>query len=133
MELDDEQIQLWSLDIKVCEVGESQEASLGLVQIDLSPILFKENGSPCEGWFPIYSVDKGITGELYISIQMKYEADLSNELQYASQSQLTKQISFFSSKAPPYYEVRQIIGFVEELVDFKLNDRETDLDDQIAL
>ncbi len=60
---------------------------------------------------------------------MKYEADLSNELQYASQSQLTKQISFFSSKAPPYYEVRQIIGFVEELVDFKLNDRETDLDD----
>ena len=38
-----------------------------------------------------------------------------------------KQINFFSSKAPPYYAVQQIIGFVEELVDFKLE--KTDLED----
>jgi len=44
--------------------------------------------------------------------------------------QQTKQISFFSSKAPPYYEVRKIIGFVEELVDFKLEKTEKD---QLAL
>ena len=43
----------------------------------------------------------------------------------------TKQISFFSSKAPPYYEVQQIIGFVEELVDFKLE--KTMQEDLIAL
>lgn len=43
MVLDDETIQLKTLEIKVCEVGSSSnDCSLGLVQIDLSPLLFKE-------------------------------------------------------------------------------------------
>ena len=44
-----------------------------------------------------------------------------------------KQILFFSSKAPPYYDVRQIMGFVEELVDLKLEKTTSDMDAQIAL
>ena len=68
MVLDDEMIQLKSLEIKVCETGVYGDASIGLVQIDLSPLLFKEDSQRCEGWFPIYSVDKGITGELFTEI-----------------------------------------------------------------
>ena len=41
---------------------------MGLVQIDISPLLFKNNSQRYAGWFPIYSVDKGITGEIYSEI-----------------------------------------------------------------
>ena len=72
---DDEFIQLKSLEIKVFE----NEESLGLVQLDVSPLLFKKTLKLCNGWFPIYSVEKGITGELKVEIQMEYVADLSSE------------------------------------------------------
>ena len=72
---DDEFIQLKSLEIKVFE----NEESLGLVQLDVSPLLFKKTLKLCNGWFPIYSVEKGITGELKVEIQMEYMADLSSE------------------------------------------------------
>ena len=42
MAIDDEPPQPRSLEIKVCEVDESQEASLGLVYLDLSPMMFKD-------------------------------------------------------------------------------------------
>ena len=48
-------------------------------------------------------------------------------------SQLSQQIDFFSSKAPVYYEVKQIIGFVEELVIIDKSKNNNDFDDQISL
>ena len=66
--IDDEIIQLKSLEIKVCEVGMNVQAGFGLVQIDLSPLIFKEDSQRCEGWFPIYSLTEGITGELFTEI-----------------------------------------------------------------
>ena len=89
MVIDDEPPQPRSLEIKVCEVGESQEASLGLVHLDLNPMMFKEGTQKREGWFPIYSVDKGITGELYIEILLDFIADhaVENQFQIVQQFQ----------------------------------------------
>ena len=69
MELDDDLIKLKSLEIKVCEQSDfSDVIIMGLVQIDISPLLFKVSSQRYAGWFPIYSVDKGITGEIYSEI-----------------------------------------------------------------
>ena len=35
-------------------------------------------------------------------------------------------VSFFSTGCPPLYTIKQMYGFVEELVDFKRSDKEAD-------
>ena len=94
----------------------------------MSPLLFKEEDQRCEGWFPIYSIENGISGELFTDIQLHYTPDLNTDHLFTSQ-----QIDFFSSKAPVYFEVKLIIGFVEELVIFDKSKSNNDLDDQISL
>ena len=94
------------------------EDCIGVTQIDLSSLLFKKLPQKSKGWFPVYSVDKGITGEVYLELCLIYQPDLAVERPAGFYQ---PKIAYFSSKAPPYFEVKQIIGFVEELVDFKLS------------
>lgn len=70
---------------------------------------------------------------------LDYTPDRSNEEHrgriYQTPNEM-RQINFFSSKAPTYFEVHQIIGFVEELVDIKIekeSQKTSDIDLQIAL
>ena len=67
-----------------------------------------------KGWFPIYSVHNGINGDLYLEVHRSLEEDLNPTS--------IKQIDFFSSKAPHYYEVKSVKGFIEELVEYKRKD-----------
>lgn len=104
------------------------EDCIGVTQIDLSPLLFQRLPQKSRGWFPLYYVDKGITGEIYLELSLVYQPDLAVEKPTGFYQ---PKIAYFSSKAPPYFEVKQIVGFVEELVDFKLSS--TIQEDQVAL
>lgn len=126
--LDDDMNQDKPLEIKVLENGTNE--LVGIVQIDLNPLILKclnsRDSESLQGWFPIYTVDAGINGEILLELKLKFEMDENFAKFY-----LLNTINFFSSKAPPYYEVKQILGFVEESVEFKCAKDETD--DQILL
>jgi len=97
----------------------SSDDLIGKVTIDLSSLLSRERDQKIDGWLPIYDVDKGIRGEIQIEIRLVFVRD--ENIAKHIQSTL---VSFFSTISPPIYNVRLVLGFVEELVDFKRSEKE---------
>ena len=103
---------------------------VGIVQIDLNPLLRRDHlvgGSQSyKGWFPIYSIENGIQGELYVEVDLKELVD--NNAAFASGN-----ISFFSGSVPAFLEVRHMLGFVEELIEVKRISADKDNEAQVQL
>ena len=52
-----------------------------------------------------------------MDVKVTFEPDQNAEKYFSS-----IQVCFFSSRSPPFYVVKQVLGFVEELVEFKRRD-----------
>lgn len=69
-------------------------------------------------WFPIYDMNSGLRGELLVEVKLTFVRD-----ENIAKAISTTLVSFFSSASPPLCIVKNMLGFVEELVDFKKSDR----------
>lgn len=94
---------------------------IGRVIIDLSSLLGRENNQNSKCWFPIYDLALGIRGELLVEVKLTFVRD-----ENVAKAISTTLVSFFSCSSPPMCLVKNIVGFVEELVDFKKNDKESE-------
>lgn len=99
----------------------SRDDLIGSVYIDLSQLLIRENDQKISGWFPIYDINKGLRGTLNVEVKLNFVRDenIAKNIQ-------SSMVSFFSTANPPLWTVKHMHGFVEELVDFKRKDKETD-------
>ena len=84
-------------------------------------IVIRDNDQKITGWFPIYDINKGLRGTLNVEVKLNFIRD--DNIAKCIQSYM---VSFFSTASPPLWIVKQMLGFVEELVDFKRKDKESD-------
>ena len=124
---------------KVCDSDAlSYDESIGLVYIDLNPLLTQTareeddddehyEGQPAgiiDGWFPLYDTLGGVRGELGLSVKLNFIGDINPFRDSSAGVQLFP----FSTLDPASgYTVSHIFGFVEELVvaddpEFEWND-----------
>lgn len=99
----------------------SRDDLIGSVYIDLSQLLIRDNEQKIMGWFPIYDINKGLRGTLNVEVKLNFIRD-----ENIAKSIQSNMVSFFSAASPPLWIVKQMLGFVEELVDFKRKDKESD-------
>jgi hypothetical protein len=108
---------------KVCDSDTlSYDESIGLVYIDLNPLLTQtaskddeEDGQAgiIDGWFPLYDTLGGVRGELGLSVKLNFIGDVNPFRDSSAGVQLFP----FSTLDPASgYSVAHIFGFVEELV-----------------
>lgn len=64
---------------------------------------------------------QGLRGELLVEVKLTFVRD-----ENIAKAISTTLVSFFSSSSPPLCVVKNMLGFVEELVDFKKSDKEAD-------
>ena len=120
--IDDEELQKNVLVVKVIDEDViSRDDLIGRVVIDLSSLLNRDTNQNIQTWFPIYDMVMGIRGEIHVEVKLDFVRD--ENIAKNIQSSL---VQFFSSTNPPLCIVRQMLGFVEELVDFKKSDKEAD-------
>lgn len=99
----------------------SSDEIIGRVIIDLSSLLNWENNQHIKSWFPIYDINVGIRGELLVEIKLTFLRD-----ENIAKAISTTLVSFFSSSSLPLCHIKGMLGFVEELVDFKKSDKEAE-------
>ena len=113
---------------KVCDSDAlSVDESIGLVYVDLNPLLtqtaFKDDRNDEEtdaqaagtlgGFMPIYDTNKGVRGELEVSVKLTFIGDVNPFRDSSAGVQLFP----FSTLDPASgYSVSHVYGFVEELV-----------------
>lgn len=116
---------------KVCDSDTlSSDESIGLVYIDLNPLLTqtatvndslddevvprtKNSDSQISGWFPLYDTLGGVRGELELSVKLNFIGDVNPFRDSSAGVQLFP----FSTLDPSSgFSVAHIFGFVEELV-----------------
>jgi hypothetical protein len=113
---------------KVCDSDAlSVDESIGLVYVDLNPLLtqtaFKDDRNDEEtdaqaagtlgGFMPIYDTNKGVRGELEVSVKLNFIGDVNPFRDSSAGVQLFP----FSTLDPASgYSVSHVYGFVEELV-----------------
>ena len=120
--IDDEELQENVLKILVIDEDViSRDDLIGSVYIDLSQLLIREKDQKITGWFPIYDINKGLRGTLNVEVKLNFVRDENTAKNIQS-----SMVSFFSTTNPPLWIVKQMLGFVEELVDFKRKDKEAD-------
>jgi len=96
----------------------SAEISIGLVYVDLNPLLtrFTAGGegdeNEIEGWFPLYDTLSGVSGELSLSVKLRSIGDV-NPFRGSSAGVRLYPHSVLEKKAG--YVVGHVFGFVEEL------------------
>ena len=73
------------------------------------------------GSFPIYDINKGIRGTLNLEVKLDFVRDenIAKNIQ-------SYMVQFYSAASPQLCTIKQMYGFVEELVDFKKSDKETE-------
>ena len=120
--IDDEELQENVLKILVIDEDViSRDDLIGSVFIDLSQLLIRENEQKIIGWFPIFDIYKGLCGSLNVEVKLNFVRD-----ENIAKNIHSSMMQFFSAASPPLWQVKQILGFVEELVDFKRKDKETE-------
>lgn len=119
---------------KVCDSDSlSYDESIGLVYIDLNPLLTQtaskeddDDGQAgiIDGWFPLYDTLGGVRGELGLSVKLNFIGDVNPFRDSSAGVQLFP----FSTLDPASgYSISHVFGFVEELVvaddpEFEWND-----------
>ena len=95
-----------------------QDESIGLVLIDLNPLLTTEsdrgaNDEGLDGWFPLYDTLKGVGGELHISVKLNFIGDVNP---FRDSSAGVRLLPFSTIDPASGFVISHIFGFVEELV-----------------
>jgi len=116
-----------------------QDESLGLVYVDLNPLLTAHADRADEdstvldggvlsggidGWFPLYDTLSGVRGEIWLSVKLNFIGD-DNPFRDSSAGVRLLPFSMLDPASP--FAVQHIFGFVEELVvaddpEFEWND-----------
>jgi len=109
---DDEMLQDEPLELRIYDFDTlSSNDIVGIVLLDLNPLLLTDGPSSLSGWFPIHDSLRGICGELHASVKVQYVGDI-NPFREASAG-----ISLFNCSVPPQgWRVASLVGFVEELI-----------------
>jgi len=84
--------------------------SVGVVYVDLNPLITLQSVKEIAGWFPIYDSLRGARGELYLAVKLDY-IDNANPFKESSAGVL-----FYSSTSFPEGYQTKLLGFVEELI-----------------
>ena len=109
---DESDLQNEPLEIKVLDYDTiTSDNSVGVIFIDLNPLLSVDTVDIISGWFPVFDTLLGVRGEINVSIKLDVFED-ANRFKESSTGVL-----FLNSTAlPNYYTVKDCDGFVEELV-----------------
>ncbi|KAI3637241.1 hypothetical protein MIR68_004947 [Amoeboaphelidium protococcarum] len=126
---DDAEVQDEVLEFKVLDYDNySANDSIGVVYIDLSPLITLENkisesdvlskstdrqslGNLISGWFPIYDTIRGSRGELNLQIRIEYFGD-TNPFKDSSAGVLI----FSGGGIPEGYRIQEVQGLVTSIV-----------------
>jgi C2 domain len=103
---------------------QTDETSIGLVYIDLNPLLTSEaememDDSDFEaldgvdGWFPLYDTLNGVRGELLLSVKLNFIGDVNP---FRDSSAGVRLLPFSTLHPDAGYNIIHVFGFVEELV-----------------
>lgn len=57
---------------------------IGMVQVDLSPLLFREDDQSLKEWFPLYSCEHGILGDIFMEVKLTFTRDQNLEKYFSS-------------------------------------------------
>ncbi|XP_014661687.1 PREDICTED: C2 domain-containing protein 5-like [Priapulus caudatus] len=111
-EVDDEELQDEPLQLRVLDYDTySANDSIGMVYIDLNPLLISAAVTEFSGWFPIFDTMHGIRGEIRVTAKV----DLFTDFNKFKQSSCG--IQFYCTAGIPYgMQILAVHGFVEELV-----------------
>lgn len=117
---DDEDLQERYFDISV----RSGDKLIGSVIIDLSYLLqtrdeFDDDQNRLQpqilkAWFPIFNYEQGLRGDLKVQVKMSFLKDENIEKVIQSTD-----VEFFCQVLPPPHQVKQVLKFVEEQLEFK--------------
>lgn len=89
---------------------------IGSVLFDVCCLLNGDGDAVAKGWFPLYDIRYGIRGEIELEVKLTFVKD-------ENEAKTNALVTFFSAVSPPLKVIKQVIGFVEELVDFKKSER----------
>jgi Ca2+-dependent lipid-binding protein len=100
---DDTLLQDAPLELKVFDFDAiTTDDSVGMVTVDLNPLVSLEGPSQMAGWFPIYDTIRGARGELWVQVKVEFFEN-TNPFKESSAG-----IHLFSSSGIPVpYTVRQ--------------------------
>jgi hypothetical protein len=113
---DDTILQDEPLIFKVCdfEVSFGKDESIGLVYLDLNPLLRAEDEAyGIDGWFPLYDTLSGVRGQLLVSVKLNFIGDVNP---FRDSSAGVRLLPFSTIDPHSEFTVKHIFGFVEELV-----------------
>ena len=88
---------------------------IGTVYIDLSNLLSSRHEALQHGldaWFPIYHFEKGLRGDLQVKVKLTFIKD-ENTAKFISSTE----IEYYCKVMPPNHKIKQVLKFVEELVE----------------
>jgi uncharacterized protein YbjQ (UPF0145 family) len=72
-EVSDEPLELRVLDYDAITANDE----IGVVTLDLNPLLSKELSGQLAGWFPIYDTLRGVRGELHVQVRLQFFGDVN--------------------------------------------------------
>ncbi|KAJ3363981.1 hypothetical protein HDU91_002785 [Kappamyces sp. JEL0680] len=109
--IEDSDLQNEPLEIKVLDYDQiTYNDSIGMVLIDLNPLLAWDSSGVISGWFPIYDTLFGIRGELNAQVKIQFFGNI-NPFKDSSAG-----VQFFSSPVvPPQFQIVSILGFVSAI------------------
>lgn len=93
---------------------------IGTVNIDLSPLLASWDDvkqKNLDAWYPIYNFEKGLRGDLQVQVKLTLIKD-ENTVKFIQSTE----VEYFCNIMPPPHQVKQVLKFVEELLEFKRRD-----------
>jgi hypothetical protein len=115
--MDDSSLQEAPLELKVVDQDLYSSELIGMVYIDLNPLIMRtiedtDKNLVMQGWFPLFDTTKGLRGELHVTVKLQFIGN-DNPFQDSSAG-----VQFFnsSSLSPHAFIVREILGFVDDLV-----------------
>ncbi|GAX27353.1 hypothetical protein FisN_17Lh264 [Fistulifera solaris] len=117
--------QATSLASPISSASRTTDPSIGIVYVDLNPLLTAESGRSEEndndadqgggidGWFPLYDTLTGVRGELLLSVKLTFIGDVNP---FRDSSAGVRLLPFSRIDPASGFEVAHVFGFVEELV-----------------
>ena len=111
-QIDDDDIQDEMFEVTLMDQDTiGNDKMIGLVYVDLMPLVKPFGPSTINGWFPIYDTLHGVRGDLQITMKLEAFRD-ENRFRDTSIG-----VQFFSMLSlPECYSTHRILGFVEELI-----------------
>lgn len=109
--VDDGRLQVDPLELKVMDYDQiTYNDSIGVVWVDLNPLLTWDSEGQISGWMPIYDTLRGICGELKIQVKLQFFGDV-NPFKDSSAG-----VQFFTiGTLPPNVKITRIMGYVSAL------------------